>query len=333
MKLSFKSVAIGSMVLAVGSAHAQMNIVINPNASLSGNAAALAAFQRAANKWASLFSDPITVNINAGLASLGSGIIGSTSSVELSGTYTTIRNQMVTDAADEGASNAIVASLPTAAQFTALVASGSSLSGNVFGTKANLKALGFTGLDGSFGANDADITFSSNFNFDYDNSNGVAAGTMDFETIATHELGHALGFVSGAGDTGSIAPSTLDLYRFRTSNLPTNASQFTNNARSLTSGSDDSFSDTVNSWRMSTGFASGGDGRQTSHWKSDELTGTYIGVMDPTVDFGVIEPITNADIRAFDLIGYDLKPVPEPATMAVLGIGALAMIRKKRKQS
>jgi len=337
MKLSFKSLAIGSMVVAVGSAHAQMNIVINPNATLSGNAAALAAFQRAANNWATKFSDPVTIQINAGLASLGGGIIGSTSSVELFGSYNTVRDQMVVDAADEGASNAIVAALPTAAQFTATFDAGASNSGNLIGTKANLKALGFTGLDAIAGTtNDATITFSTNFSFDFDNSDGVTAGTMDFESVATHELGHALGFISGAGDSGSVLPTTLDLYRFRTSSLPNSAASFTTTARSLTHNTDDSFSDSVNSWRMSTGSNNNpgnGDGFQSSHWKADDITGNYIGIMDPSIAFGVTESITNADIRAFDLIGYDLKPVPEPATMAVLGIGALAMIRKKRKQS
>ena len=43
-------------------------IVINAGASLAGNTAALAAFNRAATTLGGLFSDSITVNINANLA-------------------------------------------------------------------------------------------------------------------------------------------------------------------------------------------------------------------------------------------------------------------------
>lgn len=54
------------------------NIVLNAGSGLSGNKAALAAFSRAANHWISYFSDPININIDANLVSLGSGIIGAT---------------------------------------------------------------------------------------------------------------------------------------------------------------------------------------------------------------------------------------------------------------
>ena len=116
MRLSYRLLAIGSAVLGVSAAHAQLNIIINPDATLAANAPALAAFQRAASNWATKFSDPITININAGMANLGGSVIGSTSSFLLSGGYDLIRNQIVADAADE-AGNAIVASLPTAAGF------------------------------------------------------------------------------------------------------------------------------------------------------------------------------------------------------------------------
>jgi len=40
------------------------------------------------------------------------------------------------------------------------------------------------------------MTFNSEFNFDYDSSDGITAGYYDFETVALHEIGHVLGFVS-----------------------------------------------------------------------------------------------------------------------------------------
>ena len=163
------------------------DIVIAPGVTLAGNVAALAAFNRAAQAWEARISDPITITITADLAALGAGIIGSTSSVTLQASYTTIRNSMVADSSDE-ADDAIVGSLPTAGQFLATIPSVpvSSLDGNVLVTKANAKALGFLGLDVSFGISDASITFSTNFSFDFDNSNGVGLGLMDFETVAAH---------------------------------------------------------------------------------------------------------------------------------------------------
>ena len=145
-----------------------LDIVINAGATLAGNGAALASFNRAAEKWEAIFSDNITVTINADMQNFGNpGIIGATSSVLLGAGYNTIRNQMVTDAGDEGASNAIVGFLPTAAQFTGAIPVGRSFSGNIVATKANLKAMGFSGLDGSFGVTDATMAFNTQFAFHF----------------------------------------------------------------------------------------------------------------------------------------------------------------------
>jgi hypothetical protein len=296
-----------------------VDIVINPDAGLSANADALAAFDRAAQAWESYLADDITVTIDAGLDDLGDpNIIGQTGSVLLQGGYTGIRDQLVADAADE-ADDAIVGSLPTAAEASFWLPAGFSLDGNVVGTKASLKAAGFTGLDAQFGASDAEITFNSTFQFDFDNSDGVTAHTMDFETVATHEIGHALGFISQVdtvdvyaylGIPTSVAPSTLDLFRFENNSAddPDDAASFTAAARSLVPGVDAITDDVTGAGasaaenRMSTG-AYTGDGRQASHFKDD----LGIGIMDPTLQYGEVVPISDADLRALDLIGYEVS--------------------------
>lgn len=307
-------------------AQSPLTISIVPGSTLATNAPALAAFNRAAAQWTNLLTTvtPTTVVINADFANLGGGgIIGSTGSGFVAGSFDTIRNAMVSTASLQP-SKSIMNSLPTASQFTATLPGGVGLSGNIQLTRANAKALGF----GIGAGGDATMTFNTQFSFDFDNSNGVPANQMDFETVAAHEIGHALGFVSRVdGISNPASPYPLDLYRFASGNIPTNSAQFTTNARQLTTGGAPSFSDTVSSYLLSTVT----DGNQASHWKADDITGNYIGIMDPTLNFGTIQNITSADLRAMYLIGYN--PVPEPAailaTCAVVG-GAFGYWRRRK---
>ncbi len=321
------------------------DIVINPGATLAGNSAALAAFERAAAQWESFFSDPITVNIDADLQSLGSStIIGQASSEILQGTFNEIRDAMVLDSSFES-DDGIVASLPTSAQFTGSLPAGFSFDGNISINKANAKALGFPDLDADFGPNDATITFNSDFSFDYDNANGVTSGQVDFETVAAHEIGHALGFTSEVDridvlldmnqTASTIRPRTVDLFRFEDGSAedPDTALDFTTAERFLQTGGTPIFDEIIEvgisgaEGLLSTG-AETGDGRQASHWKDNNLTGNLLGIMDPTLPTGTIVPISLADVRVLDLVGYDF--IPEPSS-ALLLIGALGLMGIRRR--
>ena len=317
-----------------------MAIVLNPDAGLAANQPALAAFGRAAANWTRLFADPITVKIDARLATLQNPrTIGETDSNIASGAFDVVRGAMVADAADEP-SNAIVAALPTAATFRAKLPAGTTLNGGIALTTANAKALGFTNFAPDVDPRDAIITFNSTFSFDYDNRDGVGAGLTDFETVATHEIGHALGFVSIVdsinGVAASVPPTTLDLFRFATAAAPQTAAEFATAERDLTPGDATVFSDTANAYAFSTGTANSAfpqaDGNQASHWKADELTGTFLGVMDPTIAPQQVYPITATDVRAFDLIGYDLAAVPEPLA-AIGGLLGLGLLLGRRRHS
>lgn len=298
----------GGQVSALGS----FDIVINPGPTLAGNAAALDAFNRAADQWEAFISDPITVTIDAELLNLGaSNVIGEASSIIINGGYTTLRNLLASDA---DADDAILSSLPNAAQFNATLPTGITLSGKLAGNKSALKAIGLTGLDSQFGATDAMISFNTQFSFDFDNSDGLSSGTADFETVAAHEIGHALGFTSivdtvdemvNAGQSGTINPRFLDLFRFETGSDPSSAGQFTTFNRNFESGGNPIFDDTDDEWRFSTGIETG-DGNQASHWKDNNLTGVLVGIMDPTLASGQINSVAISDLRALDVIGYDI---------------------------
>jgi hypothetical protein len=163
---------------------------------------------------------------------------------------------------------------------------------------------------------DAEITFSTGFlpNFDFDPTDGITPGRLDFFAIVVHEIGHALGFTSNVDlydfyvDQGvaiSSGPTVLDLFRI----LPSQGGNFTFATRILTHGGEvpaQTFYDGVIERRLSTGSFNG-DGRQASHWRADEISGSTIGIMDPTISSGQLGKLTNSDVRAFGLIGWDVN--------------------------
>jgi hypothetical protein len=221
------------------------------------------------------------------------------------------------------------------------------LSGNLEATKANFKALGFGGLDAQFGTSDGQITFSSAVAFDFDNSDGVSPGTIDFEGAAAHEIGHLLGFASVVDtvdvllDNGVtdavITPAPFDLYRFEdnSANDPLTLVDFTTAARSLVPGSDDVFDQVLpgpglTEIPLATG-AFGGDGAQASHFE-DNLG---LGALDPTLSTGQTSGVNFNDARVLDLIGYDIEintaAVPEPGMVSLATLLAGSMILRRRK--
>jgi hypothetical protein len=355
MTISKTAAALVASGLAMIPSAPGLTININPGPSLAGNAPALAAFHRGANHWANRFADNITVSIDADFAALPAGTIGGASSFEVVGdSYAEIRDALVADAVNRVAAgeagDTITTLLPTFPQLSVRLPAGRTLENSLLVTKANLKAiaaddggvLGETpvGIDVRFGDSDAMITFSSTFAFDYDRSDGVMPFAMDFESVVSHEIGHALGFTSTldeivattAAQLPTVTLTALDLFRFRNpDDVPGSPSEFTTMTRSLIPGEDEVFSDAANVWRMSTGLT-GGDGRQGSHWKDDALTGSFIGMMDPTLTFGVIQDPTEADFVALGRIGWNLIPIPEP-TMAGLSAMVLGLTLRRRQRA
>ena len=199
--------------------------------------------------------------------------------------------------------------------------------------QANYLALGGYHLVPS----DGSITFTSNYSWDFDPSNGISPGTFDFEGAAMHEMGHVLGFMSevdtvdyylGQNQTVDPYPTPLDFFRFQTGDLGAGFN-FTTTPRVMATGGSQSFYYGDGSVPMSTGVYTG-DGNQASHWKDD----MNLGIMDPTAAPGEVLSISQNDLIAMDLIGWEV--VPEPSTIILLLMaGAMMMagqsVRRLRK--
>ncbi len=87
-------------------------------------------------------------------------------------------------------------------------------------TRANLKALDLitaddTKLDGYIVINDLSNINSVEWNYNY--LGGAKAGTIDFLSTATHEIGHILGFISGT-DRSKLPTQLVQHYATSSSN-------------------------------------------------------------------------------------------------------------------
>lgn len=181
------------------------------------------------------------------------------------------------------------------------------------------KALGLRNPHDS--SSDGRLKFNSEFPFDFDVTDGIEDDQVDFEYILLHEVGHLLGFTSTVEyDNDDV--EALDLIRFRENNCPTSTVNFGTRTRSGGKKSQGVAAQSCLPGEMSpTSMATGqknGDGDQASHWKDSWFTDVWLGVMDPSADDGqdlstsgvvFTEYFTNADLRAFDFIGWDYVPV------------------------
>jgi hypothetical protein len=307
-----------------------INLEIGPG--LVNNTAAREALLRAAGQWTSRIRNNISVRIRFDAQPLGVNVLGRATPTVVLMAYGDLRTALVSAAVGE-ADDAIVSSLPfVVSNFIRLPPNlnggnagpvSQAVATTFVANKAQLKAAGLQNLDLFFGPIDAQVVFSSDIPFDFDNRNGVSATQFDFEAVAAHEIGHALGFSSTADVAFLNVPSALDLFRFEidSDNLgpgdnPDNATEFFFFPRTLTPTEPTTgrtriiFDDTIRELPLSMG--TGFDGRQASHWQDDvfQFDGLPIGIMDPTLNPGMMNRVNNNDLRALDVIGYKVFPNP-----------------------
>lgn len=340
----FRAAALAASALAAASVTAPASaatVVLNGLDAISDGRARLG-YQAAAYYWANTLTNNTTIVFNVAFDSLEEGVLGSTSSyagnVRATSVYNGLANraqsaldtQAVASVAAQlaaGGGYAINANVTSVTDGSTFFDANRSFNNQIlYANSSVLKALGLT----TYAGPDADITFSSDYAFDFDPTDGITAGASDFVGVAVHEMGHGLGFVSGvdyydliqcpsgpycgvltdAEMDGDSWMSVLDLFRYSSAgridwtvgtpsyfSFDNGLSQFNGNAK-LSSGENN------------------GDGWQASHWQAPRALSNpnffscaqpKIGMMNPYLCGGQMTQVTANDLAAFDAMGWNLN--------------------------
>ena len=349
----------------------------NSFTSAPNGAAALFAFQKAANYWNQTITTNATLTFDVHFNALRAGVLGSTLSNTVDTSVASVYRQLAAtgnsalDASTVASLRPLSAAGGLAYRTPGVDANGNlttTLAGSVLDNNdtynnrvmnANTSVdkglgIGFNSDNSLFGFlndngysyrrdADADITFSSTFAFDFDPTNGIGVGQYDFVAVAIHEMGHALGFVSGADDydyySGPNGPgagsftakdaetfswlSTLDLFRFGANAVNANGThdiQLDPNREAYFSIDGGRTPFTFGGTEQTSSYYStgryGGDGQQASHWKDTlslvlpngcVISDRQVGIMDPTIGSCSVGSVTANDIAAFDAMGWNVN--------------------------
>ena len=317
----------------ISPADAGLQIVLRGTPQLENFPQAKNAFLRAAQRWEELIRSPITVIIDVdfgptrfGIPYANPNILGSTGGQAIGSTsiYPAVRNSLVSQASSTRESE-LYNALPSGAVPTDLGGTAAMLAPSaVFRALGLIAPIANPATEAATLGPPPAIGFNSAFQFDFDPSDGIDPGKTDFDAVAVHEIGHALGFTSSVGTRelnpgAAVAPSLLDLLRFGPG---VTLATFPTALRIQSSGGAQVFFAGGPELALSTGRGdfTGGDGRQASHWKDDELSGQYLGIMDPTLSRGQRKTITNNDLLAFDAIGYQVSALEGDTKALIPGV-------------
>ena len=309
----------------------------------------MVAFETAGELWSKYLTDNMTVNIHVEMTNaLPDNVIGGAlPAIEADISYARFRDAYeadITSTYDRQYFDSL--SLSTTGgieQFDALIDIGLGAtrqsSSTIDMTRANAKALGLVSqhssdLDGYILMNDLSNS-SVDWRFETYVGQGGDYSGLDYFSVAVHEIGHVLGFVSGVdgydpvkfnswteagqyynGDWSqyhqykeNVVDGAMPLDMFRYSQRSLDIS-YNFNTIDLSVGSNSYFGAGELKYQLATGkdTSVSGDGFQASHWKEKRQAGeiTHIGIMDPLMSKGSGRFATDRDMRAMDVIGYDL---------------------------
>jgi hypothetical protein len=236
------------------------------------------------------FTDPVTVNIQVDFGHLGHGLLGQSSYGLDTYSFSQITTALSANSKSTDDTNAAV-SLPATDPIPG--------THHYVMTPAEAKALGLLGATTTL---DGTATFSSTAPFDYDRSDGITAGQYDFQGSVAHEFSEIMGRELNAignevqtGEENGYYP--YDLFKFTAEG-----------ARSFVGTTPGYFS-------LDNGVT---DLNDFNHDPDDDFGDWAESAGDDSFlafsDSGVVNPVTATDLRAMDVLGWDLaSPVLDVA--------------------
>ncbi len=267
-----------STVITGGAAGSGLVINVTYDASVANAPAAFKADVAAVVSYLeSKISDSVTININVGYGEvdglpMSGGAIGQSMYYVDPFSYSQVKNAMTADATSASDLSSI-ATLPS---------SDPTNGGTFYVTTANAKALGL--ISGSY--TDGFVGFNSGMAFDYDNSDGVSAGTYDFQGVVLHEITEVLGRAMNGGQNATYYP--LDLFHYSAPGV-----------RTLSGTTPGYFS--VDNGQTNLNTFNSNPGGDFGDW-----AGNTIDAANAFGSTGVVSPFSAADLAVMDVIGWNL---------------------------
>ncbi|MFG6107750.1 NF038122 family metalloprotease [Leptothoe sp. EHU-05/26/07-4] len=303
----------------------QFKLVFDPNVSLEQRLG----FQMAANIWASFLIDNTNINLRIGSTDeLGENgqAVGGAIPIFHETHYGVYKDYLEDDATSNGDTQVLdalqVGNTVDILVDDELVNENTS----IMLTRAQAKALGMeeeliledgntwdrdvlqdpNALDGYIQINN-----SYNWNYDFTREFEAPENTLDFLTMALHEIGHNLGFVSGldglvetfelhSGETRTEGFTSLDLMRY--SETSAKIENPDGKVSDLSFGSSAYFS--IDGGITTAAEFEEGNEYQASHWQRFQ---NALGIMDPTLGYQERTDISYLDLQAFDVLGWDVN--------------------------